>query len=62
MVEKIKDWFRGTQFTRFAYLGIGIGALVFGAKFVAGAGIGIFIYINFNVIIKRFNPFEGEKI
>ena len=52
MIEKIKNWFLSTGLISFAYLGIGIVLKMFGYAFLAGAALGIFVYINFNVIYK----------
>jgi hypothetical protein len=54
--EKIKLWFKSTGLTNLAYLAIGIGGkLLLGSGVLLGAGLGIFLYINFNVIRKLFN-------
>ena len=53
MISKIKEWLRTTGIANIAYLGIGIGAKVlFGSNLLLGAGLGIFVYLNWNVIRK----------
>lgn len=51
-MDKIKLWLSVTGFTNIGYLILFIGAIIFGLKFVAGIFLGIFIYINYNVIQK----------
>ena len=52
LIDKIKLWLATTGLTNLGYLGLFVAALFFKMTFVAGAFIGIFIYINYNVIQK----------
>ena len=49
---KIITWFKSTGISNLVYLGIGIAAAIFNFSYIAGAALGIFCYINFNVIYK----------
>lgn len=52
-ITKAKLWFKRSGFTNLVYLLIAIGAkLLLGSNMLFGAALGIFIYINFNVIKK----------
>ena len=52
MLEKLKLWFQKTGLTNVGYLAAFLVALLLGSKLLAGAALGIFIYINFNVLQK----------
>lgn len=57
-MEKLISWFKSTGLTNLGY-GVGfVAAMIFGLKFFAGAALGIFVYVNFNVIRKLIS----EKI
>lgn len=71
MVEKIKLWLKKAGFTSIAYLLIALGLLFFGnlipiigglKKELFGAALGIFVYINWNVIAKIWNENVKSKI
>lgn len=51
-ITKIKLWLTTTGLTNLGYLVLFIGAVMFKMTFVAGVFLGIFVYINFNVIQK----------
>lgn len=52
-ITKAKLWFKRSGFTNVAYLGIAVGAkLLLGSTLLFGAALGIFVYVNFNVIKK----------
>lgn len=52
-MNKIKEWIKKTGLTNIAYLGIAVGAKVLlGSNLLTGAALGIFIYLNYNVIQK----------
>lgn len=62
-MKKIKDWLKKTGLSNVLYLGGGIAAkfLLTGSLsyMLFGAGVGIFLYVNFNVIRKLiFNKKE----
>lgn len=61
MIEKLKLWFKETGLTNVGYLGAFIASLLIGSKFLAGAALGIFVYINFNIIQKLVRD-KIEKI
>jgi hypothetical protein len=52
MLDKVKNWIKAAGLTSLAYLGIFVAALIFGKTFFAGAALGIFVYVNFNVLKK----------
>lgn len=52
MLEKLKIWFQKTGLTNVSYLLASLVALLVGSKILFGAAVGIFVYINFNVIQK----------
>lgn len=52
MMEKLQIWFEKTGLTNVGYLLAFFVAMILGFKILAGAAIGIFTYINFNVIRK----------
>lgn len=61
-LEKVKLWIKETGLTNLAYLVIGIGGkLILGSNMLFGAGLGIFIYLNWNVIRKLYNSFTKEQ-
>jgi hypothetical protein len=71
MVEKIKLWIKKAGFTSIAYLLIGLGLLFFGGiipivntikQELIGASLGIFVYINWNVIVKLWKTKIKTKI
>ena len=66
MWEKIKLWFSETGLTNVVYLGAAIaGKILLGSNLLLGAGIGIFVYINWNVIRKLWtrtaSQFRAKK-
>lgn len=52
MIDNIKLWLAKTGFSNVGYALGALAALFFGQPFIAGACVGIFVYINFNVIKK----------
>ena len=63
-IEKVKIWFKKTGFTNIVYLGLAIGTpfaplgligLAFLKPYLVGAFIGIFCYLNWNLIVKLWN-------
>lgn len=52
MINKLKLWFQKTGLTNVGYLLAALGAILIGSKLLLGAAVGIFTYINFNVIQK----------
>lgn len=61
-MEKIKEWILKTGLTNIAYLGIAVGSkLLLGSNLLAGAALGIFIYLNFNVIQKLVKGVIDKK-
>jgi predicted negative regulator of RcsB-dependent stress response len=52
-VNKVKVWWRTTGLTNAAYLIIGVAAkIILGSNLLLGAALGIFTYINWNIISK----------
>lgn len=49
---KIKLWLEKAGFTSLAYFAVFCFMFIMGHKFLAGAALGIFVYINWNVIVK----------
>jgi hypothetical protein len=71
MVEKIKLWFEKAGFTSVIYLALAVGVFFFGGlipivsmvkTYLVGAFLGIFCYINWNVIRKIWNEEVKTKI
>ena len=54
-MKKLKLWLKKAGFTSIAYLAIFAVLFILGYKFLSGAALGIFCYINWNVIIKLWN-------
>ncbi|MDC6350696.1 hypothetical protein PP178_03965 [Zeaxanthinibacter sp. PT1] len=52
MLDKVKLWVEKTGMIGAAWLAIAAAAWVLMGEFYAGAALGIFVYINFNVIKK----------
>lgn len=53
MIDKVKQWWSSVGFTSAAYLGIAAASFIlFDWPIIAGAALGIFVYINFNAIKK----------
>ena len=52
MVDKIKMWLIATGLTNFAYLAAAVACFILGYPILMGAALGIFVYVNFNVIKK----------
>lgn len=51
-MEKFKVWLNSTGLTNFGYLAGCVVSTFLGFKVVAGACLGIFVYINWNIIRK----------
>jgi len=52
-VTKVKVWWEATGLTSATYLIIGVAAkIILGSNFLLGAALGIFTYINWNIISK----------
>lgn len=51
-MEKLKLWLVKTGLTNIGYAVLFVVAFILQAKLLAGAFLGIFVYINFNVIQK----------
>ena len=71
MITKIKLWFVNAGFTSVVYLAIALGIYLFGGALpivgalkqeLFGAFLGIFAYINWNVIRKIWNDDIKSKI
>ena len=74
IIEKVKLWFNAAGFTSLAYLALFVATFLFGgsilgiigfgflAKYLAGAFIGIFCYVNWNVITKIWKGIIRPKI
>lgn len=60
MIEKLKLWFQKTGLTNVGYLAAVLGAILIGSKLLLGAALGIFVYINFNVIQKMIKSVIQE--
>lgn len=54
-MKKLKLWLKKAGFTSLAYLGIFAALYLLGYKFLGGAALGIFCYVNWNVIVKLWN-------
>jgi len=52
MIKKLKLWLTKTGLTNIGYLVAALGSILIGSKLLLGASLGIFIYINYNVIQK----------
>jgi hypothetical protein len=67
---KFKTWLKNAGFTSGVYLALFLVTLLFGssilgsglAKYLAGAFIGIFCYINWNVLVKVFKEDVVKKV
>lgn len=51
-MKEIKLWLKHAGITVIGYLIAGIVLFIMGYKFLAGAAFGIFLYVNWNVIVK----------
>jgi hypothetical protein len=61
-MEKLKKWWESTGMTNLAFLAVGIGGkILMGSNLILGAGLGIFLYVNFNVIRKLFKESQLEN-
>lgn len=61
-MEKLKKWWESTGMTNLAFLAVGIGGkILMGSNLILGAGLGIFLYVNFNVIRKLFKENQLEN-
>lgn len=58
-LEKLKKWISEAGLTATAYLALFVVFFSFGNSFLAGAMLGIFVYLNWNVIRKLV--FQGTK-
>lgn len=52
IMNKLKLWFKKTELTNVGYLITALVAILIGSKLLLGAALGIFVYINFNIIQK----------
>ena len=69
--EKAKIWLKATGFTNVAYLALAFGLMLgiiplfflgFLKTYLVGAFLGIFCYINWNMIVKIYKAKIGDKI
>jgi hypothetical protein len=72
-IQKAKIWLTETGFTNIVYLALALG-LLFGIipigmiglgflkKYLIGAFLGIFCYLNWNIIVKLYKTHIGDKI
>ena len=71
MVEKIKTWFEKVGLTSILYLIVAVVVFLFGGLIpiiggfkqeLFGASLGVFVYINWNIITKLYNNKVKSKI
>jgi hypothetical protein len=70
MVDKFKKWLDNAGFTSAVYLLLFVVTLIFGSgllgsglsKYLAGAFLGIFCYVNWNVLKKVFKEDVTDKV
>jgi hypothetical protein len=54
MVKKFTNWLKQAGFTSAVYLALFLVAVFLGKTFLSGVFLGIFVYVNFNVLKKIF--------
>lgn len=54
-IRKLKIWIKEAGFTNLVYLILFAYFFTSGSAFLAGAALGVFVYVNWNTIIKIYN-------
>lgn len=60
-MEKFKLWWAKTNISNIGWLAGFVGSMIAQWWFVAGACLGIFVYINFNVITKLLDEITTKE-
>lgn len=59
-LKKAKLWLKEVGFTNAVYLILFTYFFITGATFLAGAALGVFVYVNWNVIVKLYDKDPKE--
>lgn len=59
-LKKAKLWLKEAGFTNAVYLILFAYFFTTGATFLAGAALGVFVYVNWNVIVKLYDKDPKE--